>query len=119
MMSYNYLHNQLNIKTKKMKTTFFYAVFIAMLCCTVNSYAQKQGMKPTTIGKAEYVRVVPAISKMDNVISAKGMIKHGQEKKKGKNTFVPGKGLPAAGQNDPLIIHSKEAKSKAEKTSAA
>ncbi|MAQ74948.1 MAG: sheath polysaccharide-degrading enzyme [Aquimarina sp.] len=102
-MSYNYLHNQLNIKTKKMKTTFFYAVFIAMLCCTVNSYAQKQGMKPSTIGKAEYVRVVPAISKMDNVISAKGMIKHGQEKKKGKNTFVPGKGLPAAGQNDPLI----------------
>ncbi|RZS92199.1 fibronectin type III domain-containing protein [Aquimarina brevivitae] len=102
-----------------MKTTFFYVACIAMLCCSLGSYAQKQGMKASSVGKAEYVRVIPAISKMDNIISAKGMMKDGQEKKRGRNTFVPGKGLPAAGQQDPLMQKQQKSQRAAISTEVA
>ncbi|MBP2833713.1 fibronectin type III domain-containing protein [Aquimarina sp. U1-2] len=84
-----------------MKTKLFYTTLL--LFCSFGLFAQKGPLKASSYGKAEYVRKVPALSKMKNIISAKGMIKHGQEKRRGKNTYVPGKGLPAAGQNDPLM----------------
>ncbi|MFD2564275.1 fibronectin type III domain-containing protein [Aquimarina rubra] len=84
-----------------MKTKFYYVAFLML--CSFGLFAQKKPQKASLFGKAEYVRSIPAFSKMDNIISAKGMIKHGQEKRRGKNTYVPGKGLPVAGQPDPLM----------------
>ncbi|MGY3791293.1 fibronectin type III domain-containing protein [Aquimarina sp. 433] len=92
-----------------MKTQFYYFAFFML--CSLGLIAQQKPQKASLFGKAEYVRTVPALSKMDNIISAKGMIKHGQEKRRGKNTYVPGKGLPLAGQNDPLMqIQQKSAR---------
>ncbi|GAA4274138.1 hypothetical protein GCM10022258_34320 [Aquimarina gracilis] len=68
-------------------------------------------MKASSWSQAVYVRNVPALSEMTNIISAEGMVKHGQEKRRGKNTFVPGKGFPLAGQKDPLMsVQQKAAK---------
>ncbi len=84
-----------------MKTKFFFATIF--MFCSFGLFAQKGPMKASSHSKAMYVRKVPPLSKMQNIISAEGMIKHGQEKRRGKNTYVSGKGLPAAGQKDPLM----------------
>ncbi len=83
-----------------MKISLFYCTLFML--CSFGLFAQKSPMKASSHSKASYVRNIPALSKMDNIISAKGIIKNGSEKRRGKNTFVPGKGLPAAGQSDPL-----------------
>ncbi len=84
-----------------MKTKLFYVTLFVF--CSLGLFAQKGPMKASSYSKAAYVRNVPPLSQMKNIISAEGMIKHGQEKRRGKNTYVPGKGLPATGQKDPLM----------------
>jgi len=59
-----------------------------------------QTMRASYQTVSAYVRDIPALSKMDNIISARGYEHVAPPKRRGKNTFVPGKGLPAAG--DPL-----------------
>ncbi len=72
--------------------------------CSFGLFAQKgTPMKASSTSKAVYMREIPAFSKMQNIISASEKNNDGQEKKRGRNTYVPGKGLPAAGQKDPLM----------------
>ncbi|WP_340199858.1 fibronectin type III domain-containing protein [Ascidiimonas sp. W6] len=51
-------------------------------------------MRATSYGKATYMREIPALSRMDNIIAAKGLEHVAPPKRRGSNTFVPGKGLP-------------------------
>ncbi len=88
-----------------MKTQFYYVAFFML--CSLGLIAQQNPQKASLLGKAEYVRSVPALSKMDNIIAAKGMEHTAPPKRLGTNTFVPGKGIPAAGQNDPLMARQK------------
>ncbi|MDY8136486.1 fibronectin type III domain-containing protein [Aquimarina sp. 2201CG5-10] len=92
-----------------MKTNFFYAALF--MFCSFGLLAQQGAKKPSTIGKAEYMRVIPALSKMDNIISAKGLEHVAPPKRRGTNTVVPGKGLPLNG--DPLMTQQKSVNQRA------
>ncbi len=61
----------------------------------------QQTAKATLIKESAYVRNIPALSQMDNIISAEGMEHVAPPKRRGKNTYVPGKGFPKG--QDPLI----------------
>ncbi len=90
-----------------MKTKFFYLTLF--MFCSFGLFAQKgTPMKASSVGEAVYMRSIPAISQMDNVISAKGNGHVAPEKQKGSNTFVPGKGFPQVG-GDPLVVKQKNA----------
>lgn len=73
---------------------------ITCLICAVSLYAQDGAMRATSFGKAVYMREIPAISKMDNIIAAKGMEHVAPPKRRGSNTYVPGKGSQGP---DPLV----------------
>ncbi|WP_298541495.1 T9SS type A sorting domain-containing protein [uncultured Aquimarina sp.] len=89
-----------------MKTQFFYVAFFMLFSFgMLAQVGPKRG--PSTISKAAYVRNIPAISKMDNVISAQDFQHVAPDKQRGQNMFVPGKGSPAFGQNDPLMAVQK------------
>jgi len=75
-------------------------IFISLLCA-VMSYAQDGSMSATLVGTATYMREIPALSSMDNIIAAEGFEHVAPSKRRGTNTFVPGKGLPAG--PDPLL----------------
>ncbi|WP_299211831.1 T9SS type A sorting domain-containing protein [uncultured Dokdonia sp.] len=78
-------------------------ITIAILClfCAFTVYAQDGSMSPTSYGQATYMREIPALSSMDNIISAAGFEHVAPPKRRGSNTFIPGKGLPAG--PDPLL----------------
>ena len=63
--------------------------------------AQDGPLKPSSVSQAAYMNEIPALSKMDNIIAAKGFEHVAPPKRRGSNTFVPGKGLPKG--EDPLI----------------
>lgn len=73
----------------------------ACLFCAFTFYAQDESMSATSYGTAAYMREIPALSSMDNIIAAKGFEHVAPPKRRGSNTFVPGKGLPAG--PDPLV----------------
>jgi len=75
-----------------------------LLLCLLSvfiGYAQDGSMSPTSYGQAEYMREIPALSSMDNIIAAAGFEHVAPPKRRGSNTFIPGKGLPAG--PDPLL----------------
>ncbi len=83
-----------------MKTKLFY--FTLFVFCSFGLLAQTGGsMKASLTGKAAYMREIPAFSKMENIISASEKNQDGQAKRRGKNTYIPGKGFPRNG--DPLV----------------
>lgn len=75
-----------------MKTKFYFLTFFVL--CSFNFFAQVTSKAPTTIGTSEYMREIPALSSMDNIISAKNHGHVAPPKRRGSNTFVPGKGFP-------------------------
>lgn len=82
-----------------MKTNYLLLLFLMGI---FTAQAQKQGsLKATSTAKAAYMVEVPALSKMDNIIAAKGQEHVAPPKRRGTNTFVEGKGLPIG--RDPLI----------------
>lgn len=87
-----------------MKTKFFYLTLF-MFCCA-GLYAQS-AKGPTTISKAAYMREISGFSKMSNIISAHGLEHKAPPKRRGSNTFVPGKGFTPEGGMDPLISKQK------------
>ncbi|WP_199185051.1 T9SS type A sorting domain-containing protein [Aquimarina sp. I32.4] len=89
-----------------MKTNFIYLVFFVF--CSFGLLAQKGSpVKANSVGKAAYKRDIPALSKMENIISAKGLGHVAPPKRRGSNTVVPGKGFPKG--NDPLVEQQKSA----------
>ncbi|WP_128755379.1 fibronectin type III domain-containing protein [Aquimarina sediminis] len=100
-----------------MKTNFIYLTFFML--CSFGLLAQKGVVKASSTGQAVYMKEIPALSSMKNIISAKGIIKHGREKQRGKNNFVPGKGLPKAGQFDPLMKNQQKSMKAAISTEVA
>ncbi len=83
-----------------MKTKFFY--FTLFMFCSLGLFAQNDAsMKASLIGQAAYMRKIPAFSKMDNIISAKGQGHVAPKKSRGSNTYVQGKGYPQG--NDPFF----------------
>ena len=79
----------------------------ACLVCGLTFYAQDVAMRPTSFSQAAYMREIPALSSMDNIISARGMEDVAPPKRRGSNTYVPGTGLPAG--EDPLIQQQRNA----------
>ena len=45
---------------------------VVMLFFGMTALAQDQGMQPSSITTADYVREIPALSSMDNIIAAEG-----------------------------------------------
>ena len=83
-----------------------FAVIVLSLWGVV-MYGQNDSMEPTLISSATYVREIPALSSMDNIIAAEGFQHVAPPKRRGSNTFVPGKGLPAG--PDPLAQQQRNA----------
>ena len=82
-----------------MKTNVIYLTLF--MFCSFGLLAQKGGsVKANSVGQAAYMKEIPALSSMKNIISAEGMGHDGQERRRGKNTYIPGKGFPQDG--DPL-----------------
>lgn len=74
---------------------------IVMSLWGVVLYGQNDSMEPTLVSSATYVREIPSLSSMDNIIAAVGFQHVAPPKRRGSNTFVAGKGLPAG--PDPLV----------------
>ncbi len=74
-------------------------IFLFLIAVIVN--AQDSSLKPTTISKAAYMIEIPALSKMENIIAAKGFEGVAPPKRRGTNTIIKGKGLPKG--LDPLM----------------
>ncbi|WP_082994918.1 fibronectin type III domain-containing protein [Aquimarina megaterium] len=90
-----------------MKTKFFYLTLFVF--CSFGLLAQKgTPVKANSVSESAYKRDIPAFSKMKNIISAKGLDHVAPRKRRGSNTFVPGKGFPRG--NDPLIEQQKSAR---------
>lgn len=83
-----------------MKIRFFLVVLFMFIGAAI--FAQKQGLSPSLIGTSEYMREIPPLSSMRNIIAAKDLGHVAPPKRRGINKVVPGKGLPVAGQGDPL-----------------
>jgi chitodextrinase len=82
-----------------MKKTY---LFLMLLMSVFAVQAQKPGsLKASSTSKAAYMVEVPALSKMDNIIAAKGLEHVAPPKRRGSNTVIEGKGLPVG--RDPLI----------------
>ncbi len=92
-----------------MKTNLFYTLILSV-CCLFTGNTQDTSMKSTSQSKAAYMRIIPALSKMDNIISAQGFEHVAPPKRRGSNTIIPGKGLPKNG--DPLVMQQKNSLSR-------
>lgn len=90
-----------------MKTRLF--CFALFMFCSFNLLAQKS-LKASSHGTSEYMREIPALSAMDNIVAAKGFGHVAPPKRRGANTIVPGKGFPKG--NDPLMQFQKKAPQK-------
>ncbi len=80
--------------------------------CGFGLFAQTGKMAPSTIGQAEYLRVIPALADMDNIISAKNQGHIAPQKRRSSNTFVPGKGFMPEDGMDPLMKVQQKSASK-------
>jgi hypothetical protein len=101
-----------------MKGKFLLNFILAFMLFSFSAWAQqtnrtKKTAKATYTVSSAYVRSIPALSQMDNVIAAEGMQHVAPAKRRGKNIFVDGKGFPKGG--DPLS--QKQAKAHQELTS--
>ncbi|OJJ17297.1 hypothetical protein BKI52_31855 [marine bacterium AO1-C] len=67
---------------------------LMLLMCSVGVYAQKVTQKANFTAQSVYMRKIPALSNMDNIISAKNQAHKAPAKRRGKNTYIEGKGLP-------------------------
>lgn len=67
---------------------------------------EKESSEPTLISKATYMIEIPPISSMENIEPANEH-KAGEEKRRGANKVVPGKGLPQGA--DPLVDIQQQA----------
>ena len=85
-----------------MKIRVLLTNLMVLTLLSYGAWAQKspKTMRATYKITSEYVRDIPALSQMSNIISAQGMGHVAPPKRRGTNHFVAGKGLPAAG--DPL-----------------
>ena len=72
-------------------------------------FAQEKGLKANYFSKAVYMHEIPALSKMDNIIAAKGFEHVAPPKRRGQNTFIPGKGTPNG--IDPLVQNQRNVQS--------
>ncbi|TSE09967.1 T9SS type A sorting domain-containing protein [Aquimarina algiphila] len=98
-----------------MKTKFFY--FTLFMFCSFALLAQTgPSMKASSVGKAVYMKKIPALSQMDNIISAKGLAHDAPAKRRGSNTYVPGKGYPQG--NDPFFNEASQKSASKMATSA-
>lgn len=89
-----------------MKTKLIYLTLLTF--CSFGLIAQKAPQKASLVSKAAYVKNIPPLSQMDNILSAKNMAHQpAPVRRSGRNTVIPGKGLPAAGQSDPLMAKQK------------
>ncbi len=75
-------------------------ISVLALLCSFATQAQDGAMQASSFSTAAYMHKIPALSSMDNIISATGFEDVAPPKRRGSNTFVPGKGLPAG--PDPL-----------------
>ncbi len=94
-----------------MKTKLFYLSLFVF--CSVGLFAQTgTPVKANFASQAAYMREIPAIAKMQNIISAQGFEHVAPDKQRGRNTFVPGKGFVPAGGMDPLMAKQKNVPTK-------
>ena len=77
-----------------MKTKFYFVAFFML--CSFGMLAQDQVIseKASSYGVSAYMREIPALSSMKNIISAASMEHVAPPKRRGSNTVVPGKGFP-------------------------
>ncbi len=87
-----------------MKTNLYFVAFFMLF--SFGLFAQANSKKPTTISTSEYMRKIPALSSMDNIISAKSMEHVAPPKRRGSNRNIEGKGLPVGG-GDPFYGSTK------------
>ena len=83
------------------KRLLFLILFLSGWCIT----AQENTLSATSFTTATYMREIPPLSSMDNIISASGFEDVAPPKRMGQNTFIPGKGLPNG--EDPLIEYQR------------
>ncbi len=76
------------------------SAFLLLCLLAFAMHAQEGFMNATSVSKATYVREIPPLSQMDNIISAAGFEDVAPPKRRGSNQFIPGKGLPTG--SDPL-----------------
>ncbi|MBQ4818444.1 T9SS type A sorting domain-containing protein [Aquimarina sp. MMG016] len=100
-----------------MKTKFFYVTLFVF--CSLGLFAQNKQTKATFLSQATKVTEIPPLSQMKNIISAKGFDHSAPPKRSGANTFVSGKGIPAYGENDPLIMQQNNVAKMAVSTEVA
>lgn len=74
---------------------------MVLLLCSFAMQAQEGSMQASSFSTATYMHEIPALSSMDNIISAQGFEDVAPPKRRGSNTFVPGKGAPSG--MDPLV----------------
>ena len=79
----------------------YYFIFMLFLGGFSFLQAQESSQKATSVSQAVYMNEIPALSKMDNIIAAKGQEHVAPPKRRGSNVTVPGKGLPNG--PDPLV----------------
>lgn len=81
------------------------ATFFLSVVTTALLAQQPTTMSATYFTTSEYVREIPPLSQMDNIIASAGFEHVAPPKQRGTNTFVPGKGLPTDG--DPLVSYQR------------
>lgn len=84
-----------------------------LLFVSYGAFAQ-QTFQATYFTSSEYVREIPALSAMDNIIAAQGFEHVAPPKRRGTNVFIPGKGLPRG--EDPLAAKQRGVQRSAEET---
>jgi len=75
-------------------------IAFALMLCGFAFYGQEASVNASSYSSAAYMREIPALSTMGNIIAAKGFEDVAPPKRRGSNTYVPGQGLPAG--EDPL-----------------
>ncbi|EAY27297.1 T9SS-dependent choice-of-anchor J family protein [Microscilla marina] len=90
-----------------MKGKFLLSFIFVLTLCYSSFAQQKPTAKATYRTTSAYVRDIPALASMDNIIAASGMEHVAPPKRRGKNTYVAGKGFPRTG--DPLATKQLEA----------
>jgi hypothetical protein len=80
-------------------------LFFILVLSGFNFYAQDTKLAATSYSTAAYMREIPPLSSMDNIIAASGFEDVAPPKRMGQNTYIPGKGLPQNG--DPLVQYQR------------
>lgn len=91
-----------------MKLRIHWLFALCMLFCANILYAQKsdkESHKATLIVKAEYVKIIPSIASMGNLIAEEPRTGEINPRRSDGNKVVPGKGFPKG--PDPLVQKQK------------